>query len=204
LKKELKIALFIFATIFIIDQVVKFGFASLGWGATGSFMNLELAYNYGVAFSMLEFLAQYLKYIQLSIVVFATIYLIKNKDVFYKYYIPIALLYAGGLSNILDRFTYGAVVDYFAWHYMFEFAIFNFADVMIDLAVVIIIVMQIKESRKQKVLSFLYVQVKKAHRHLEHLYQKYINHNMLIYFHKLLDHHQNYQQQIFQTLKSLL
>ena len=100
---------------------------------------------------MLEFLAQYLKYIQLSIVVFATIYLIKNKDVFYKYYIPIALLYAGGLSNILDRFTYGAVVDYFAWHYMFEFAIFNFADVMIDLAVVIIIVMQIKESRKQKV-----------------------------------------------------
>jgi signal peptidase II len=68
LKKELKIALFIFATIFIIDQVVKFGFASLGWGATGSFMNLELAYNYGVAFSMLEFLAGYLKYIQLSIV----------------------------------------------------------------------------------------------------------------------------------------
>ena len=66
-----------FATIFIIDQVVKFGFASLGWGATGSFMNLELAYNYGVAFSMLEFLAGYLKYIQLSIVVLGTIYLIK-------------------------------------------------------------------------------------------------------------------------------
>ena len=151
MKKELKIALFIFATIFIIDQVVKFGFASLGWGATGSFMNLELAYNYGVAFSMLEFLAGYLKYIQLSIVVLGTIYLIKNRDVFYKYYIPIALLYAGGLSNILDRFTYGAVIDYFAWQYMFEFAIFNFADVMIDLAVVIIIVMQIKESRKQKV-----------------------------------------------------
>ncbi|OQR40624.1 signal peptidase II, partial [Aliarcobacter cryaerophilus] len=43
-----------------------------------------------------------------------------------------------------------AVVDYFAWHYMFEFAIFNFADVMIDLAVVIIIIMQIRDSRKQK------------------------------------------------------
>ena len=53
-------------------------------------------------------------------------------------------------GNILDRFTYGAVVDYFAWHYMFEFAIFNFADVMIDLAVVIIIIMQIRDSRKQK------------------------------------------------------
>ena len=34
---------------------------------------------------------------------------------------------------------------------MFEFAIFNFADVMIDLAVVIIIVMQIKREQKTKV-----------------------------------------------------
>ncbi len=85
MKKELKIAWLIFQTIFFINQVLKFGFASLGWGATGSLMNLELAYNYGVAFSMLEVLAQYLKYIQLSIVLFATIYLIKNKHVFYKY-----------------------------------------------------------------------------------------------------------------------
>jgi signal peptidase II len=82
LKKELKIALFIFATIFIIDQVVKFGFASLGWGCYWSFMNLELAYNYGVAFSMLEFLAQYLKYIQLSIVVLQLFILLKIKMFF--------------------------------------------------------------------------------------------------------------------------
>lgn len=149
MKKELKIAIIIFATIFFIDQIVKFGFANLGWGATGSVMNLELAYNYGVAFSMFEFLAEYLKYIQLFVVIIGTIYLLKNQDIFYKYHIAIALLYAGGLSNILDRFTYGAVVDYFAWHYMFEFAIFNFADVMIDLAVVIIIIMQLKDSKKQ-------------------------------------------------------
>lgn len=150
MKKEIKLALIIFISIFIIDQVVKYGFAVLGWDADGSIMSLKLAYNYGVAFSMFSFLAEYLKYIQLFIVLIGTIYLFKNKEIFYKYYIPIALLYAGGLSNILDRFTYGAVVDYFYWHYMFEFAIFNFADVMIDLAVVIIIYMQIVESRKEK------------------------------------------------------
>ncbi|RXI26498.1 signal peptidase II [Aliarcobacter trophiarum] len=148
--RQFKIAFFIFISIFIIDQIVKYGFANLGWDANGSVMSLKLAYNYGVAFSMLSFLAEYLKYIQLFIVIIGTIYLLKNRDIFYKYHIPIALLYAGGLSNILDRFTYGAVVDYFYWHYMFEFAIFNFADVIIDLAVVIIIIMQIKESRKQK------------------------------------------------------
>ena len=148
--KQLKISLIIFVGLFLVDQFVKYGFANWGWDVDGPIMSLKLAYNYGVAFSMFAFLAENLKYIQLFIVVVGVIYLLKNKDVYYKYYIPITLLFAGGLSNILDRFTYGAVVDYFYWHYMFEFAIFNFADVIIDLAVVIIIIMQIQESRKEK------------------------------------------------------
>lgn len=150
MKKELKIAATIFVVVFIIDQVVKYGFANLGWDVDGPYMSLKLAYNYGVAFSMFAFLADYLKYIQLGIVLIAVIYLFKNKEVFIDYYIPISLLFAGGLSNILDRFTYGGVVDYFYWHYGFEFAIFNFADVMIDLGVVIIIYKQIKQSREEK------------------------------------------------------
>ena len=148
--RKLKIAITIFIIVFIVDQVVKYGFANLGWDVDGPYMSLTLAYNYGVAFSMFAFLADYLKYIQLGIVLIAVIYLIKNEEVFKEYYIPIALLFAGGLSNILDRFTYGGVVDYFYWHYGFEFAIFNFADVIIDLAVAIIIYKQIKQSREEK------------------------------------------------------
>ncbi|WP_323593764.1 signal peptidase II [Aliarcobacter butzleri] len=150
MKKELKLATTIFVVVFIIDQIVKFGFANLAWDVDGPYMSLKLAYNYGVAFSMFSFLDQNLKYIQLVIVILATLYLLKNRDVFKEYYLPIALLYAGGLSNILDRFTYGAVVDYFYWHYGFEFAIFNFADVIIDLAVVIIIYKQLRQSKKDK------------------------------------------------------
>ncbi len=150
MKRELRLATTIFVVIFIIDQVVKYGFANLGWDANGPYMSLKLAYNYGVAFSMFSFLEHNLKYIQLVIVLVGTIYLFKNKDVFKEYYLPIALLYAGGLSNILDRFTYGGVVDYFYWHYGFEFAIFNIADVIINLAVVIIIYKQIRQSREEK------------------------------------------------------
>ena len=150
MNKELKIATTIFIVVFIIDQVVKFGFANLNWDGDGPYMSLKLAYNYGVAFSMFSFLEHNLKYIQLAIVLIGTLYLFKNQNVFKEYYLPIALLYAGGLSNILDRFTYGGVVDYFYWHYLFEFAIFNIADVMIDLAVVIIIYKQIKQSREEK------------------------------------------------------
>ena len=150
MKKELKIAITIFIVVFIIDQVVKFGFANLSWDVDGPYMSLKLAYNYGVAFSMFSFLEHNLKYIQLLIILLATVYLFKNKDVFEEYYLSIALLYAGGISNILDRFTYGGVVDYFYWHYGFEFAIFNIADVIINLAVALIIFKQIKQIREEK------------------------------------------------------
>ena len=150
MKRELKISATIFIVVFIIDQVVKFGFANLNWDVDGPYMSLKLAYNYGVAFSMFSFLEHNLKYIQLLIIVIATIYLLKNKDVFDEYYLSIALLYAGGLSNILDRFTYGGVVDYFYWHYGFEFAIFNIADVIINMAVALIIYKQIKQIREEK------------------------------------------------------
>lgn len=152
---SIRVAIFFIITIslFSIDQVVKYGFANFDWNVYGPIMSLQLTYNKGVAFSMFEFLGPYLKYIQIGIVCIAFIYLYKNKEVMKEYYIPIALICAGGFSNILDRFTYGAVVDYFYWHYGFKFAIFNFADVIIDLGVLIIIYKQIMQSKKNKSLK---------------------------------------------------
>ncbi|KAB7886549.1 lipoprotein signal peptidase [Poseidonibacter ostreae] len=153
MRKKLVLSIIIFTILFIIDQVLKYGFTHFNLNVDGPYMSLQLAYNYGVAFSMFSFLAEYLKYIQLSMVIAGFIYLLKNKEVFTEYYLPITLLFAGGLSNILDRFTYGGVVDYLYWHYGFEFAIFNFADIIINCAVAIIIFMQIKQwqaERKEK------------------------------------------------------
>ena len=58
-----------------------------------------------------------------------------------RYAFPAGLLMGGALGNIYDRFHHIGVVDYVAWHCGFNFAVFNYADVMIDLAFVIIIVM---------------------------------------------------------------
>jgi signal peptidase II len=148
--RELKVAFYLFLVVFTISQVAKYGFAHFDWNVAGPVMSLHLAYNYGVAFSMFSFLAEYLKYIQLLIVAIGTIYLYKNPDVFKDYHISIGLLYAGGLSNILDRFTYGGVVDFFYWHYGFEFAIFNFADVIINIAIALIFYKQYKQYREEK------------------------------------------------------
>ena len=150
MSKKLKISLSLFIFLFVIDQAIKYGFAHFDWNVQGPYMSLHLAYNYGVAFSMFKFLAEYLKFIQLGIVIAVILYLVKNKAVFQEYYIPIALLFAGGLSNILDRFTYGGVVDFFYWHYGFKFAIFNIADVIINIAVALIIYKQIKKMRDEK------------------------------------------------------
>jgi signal peptidase II len=37
---------------------------------------------------------------------------------------------------VYDRFVHEGVVDYVAWHCGFNYAVFNFSDVAIDIAVV--------------------------------------------------------------------
>lgn len=140
----------LFVFLLSLDQYIKYSFVYSSWAYDGPVISLTLAYNYGVAFSMLSFLSEYLKYIQLLIVSAGLVYLYFNKDIFVRYSLAITILLAGGISNILDRFTYGAVVDYVYWHYKFDFAIFNLADVLIDLAIVIIIYLQYKYNKAEK------------------------------------------------------
>lgn len=140
-------------TLVLLDQYIKSIFVS-GWEWHSEAISLVLTYNYGVAFSMFSFLAENLKYIQLGIITIAIIYLSVNKEVFNNYYIPITMLFAGGISNIADRFIHGGVVDYVYWHYWFDFAIFNLADVIIDLAVVLILWEQYISYKKEKDSSY--------------------------------------------------
>jgi signal peptidase II len=52
-----------------------------------------------------------------------------------RYAFPVGLLIGGAIGNVYDRFVYDGVVDYIAWHCGFEFAVFNYADIAIDVAV---------------------------------------------------------------------
>lgn len=147
--RKLSIFIALFVVLFFLDQYIKSLFVN-GFEAKGECISLVLAYNYGVAFSMFSFLEENLKYIQIGIMLIGFIYIVFNRDIFFSYYIPAALLLAGGVSNIYDRFIHGGVVDYVYWHCWFDFAIFNLADVLIDLAVVLILIISYKESKKEK------------------------------------------------------
>ena len=150
MKNKILIFSSLFVIAIIIDQYIKYGFVFLNWGYEGPVISLVLAYNYGVAFSMFSFLEGNLKFIQIALLFGGVIYLYLNKEIFEQYYISIALIFAGGISNIIDRFVHGGVVDYVFWHYKFEFAIFNLADVLIDLGVVLILYLHYKEYKHNK------------------------------------------------------
>lgn len=150
--KKLLITLFLFITLFLIDQYIKFLFVD-GYERQGECISLILVYNYGVAFSMFSFLEGNLKYIQIAIMTAGILYLAFNRDIFKTYYLPAGIILAGGISNIYDRFIHGGVVDYIYWHCGFDFAVFNFADVMINIGVVLLLIINYKESKKLQIKS---------------------------------------------------
>jgi len=140
---------------FVVDQNIKIWAMESVNGieymtiVKGSCIDLILQYNHGVAFNMLEILGDNLKWVQLTLIVGIIAY------VFYEGYIKqyafaIGLIVGGALGNLYDRFIHEGVVDYVAWHCGFNFAVFNYADVMIDLGVAIILLMTFLEYRKEK------------------------------------------------------
>ena len=135
------ILLFSLAGIFIIDQNIKSLFVD-GFRYYTNCIDLILVYNKGVAFSMFSFLAEYLKYIQLVLVLGVMGYVFYLKKLCYA--MPAGILLGAAFSNIYDRFIHGGVVDMVYWHCGFNFAVFNFADVMIDVAVAWILLLNFK------------------------------------------------------------
>ncbi len=127
--------------IFIIDQNIKIIFVE-GFRYYTNCIDLILVYNKGVAFSMFAFLDEWLKYTQLVMVFGVMGYIFYIKELCYA--IPAGLLLGGAFSNVYDRFIHGGVVDMVYWHCGFNFAVFNFADVMIDLAVVWFLILTFK------------------------------------------------------------
>jgi signal peptidase II len=131
---------------FIIDQGIKTLFLD-GFYHAGQCIDWQLHINHGVAFSMLSFLGEYLKWLQLFIIVFITVVAFKEQFI-QKYALAMGFLLGGALGNLYDRFIHGGVVDYVAWHCGFNYAVFNYADVAIDIAVIWIAISAFRDKSK--------------------------------------------------------
>lgn len=153
--RNLIIFFFVAVGTFFIDQGIKAWAMESVQGVEhaiiwkGACINLELFYNRGVAFSMLEFLGDNLKWVQLTLII-AIIAYVFYEGYLKQYAFAIGLIVGGAIGNLYDRFIHEGVVDYVAWHCGFNFAVFNYADVMIDLGVAIILLITFLEYRKEK------------------------------------------------------
>ncbi len=125
------------------DQYVK-SIILGGFRWHSDYVSIIFVLNNGVAFSMLAFLDEYLKYIQIAVLFFALLYC-SSAGYIKKYSLELGLIFGSGASNIYDRFIHGGVVDYVYYHHWFEFAVFNLADVLIDVGALLLIIKLLKK-----------------------------------------------------------
>ena len=119
--------------IFFVDRAIKDLFYN-GFYWESRCVTLGFVLNKGVAFSLFAFLGEWLKWILLTLIAFALGVAMKD-GVVARHPILSGMLLGAAAGNLYDRFVYGGVIDYVYWHCGFDFAVFNFADVVIDLAV---------------------------------------------------------------------
>jgi len=125
------------------DQYIK-SIILGGFRWHSDYISVIFVLNDGVAFSMLSFLQSYLKFIQIAVLFFAILYC-SAEGYIKKYPLELGLIFGSGVSNIYDRFIHGGVVDYLYYHHWFEFAVFNLADVLIDVGVLLLIIKLLKK-----------------------------------------------------------
>lgn len=127
----------------MIDQLIKLYVVStfmLGeWASLMPGVQVTLAMNQGVAFGLFAFRNGVGFYLLNAFIVIFNLVMIEILSTAHanakSYRYGLALLITGGLSNLVDRVCYGAVVDYLTLN-VFGFAwptIFNLADMLICL-----------------------------------------------------------------------
>jgi signal peptidase II len=127
--------------VFAADQIIKLVVSSRLAPARSipvikGIFNLTLVRNTGVAFGL--FPGQRMLLVLIGIAVCAAVIYfyskIKREDLLFKAYLAVIL--GGSLGNLYDRIFYGQVIDYLDFR---VFPVFNFADIAINLGVLLVI-----------------------------------------------------------------
>ena len=151
LRKIFIINSLIFFSIFLLDRISKIYVIYLDKKFLGSeifsskFLNINLIWNEGIAFGLLNFEKNYLYNILTIFILFIIIlilFMIIKTDGARKFSLLIIL--GGALGNIFDRIFYKAVPDFIDFHIgNFHWFIFNIADIFITIGVIFMVILEI-------------------------------------------------------------
>lgn len=102
-------------------------------------IGLRYVENRGAAFSSFEGARWFLIILTLALIVLLIVWVIKDKkkNPFMVY--SAAAVIAGGIGNLIDRIRLGYVIDYIEIR-LFNFAIFNFADICVVLGAICLVI----------------------------------------------------------------
>ena len=95
-------------------------------------MDLRYVENTGAAFSSFSGARWFLVGLVIVMLIGLTIYVIKYKYKHPFFMISAVMVMSGGIGNLIDRVRFGYVVDYLDVK-LFNFAVFNFADICVVL-----------------------------------------------------------------------
>ena len=144
-KKKLLTYFIVFISIFFLDQFTKICMLhNIGLNNSSEFLSkilkLTVVQNTGGAFSIFKQYPIYFKIIGLAnILIFS--YLTFCPTVSFNNIIKIgcACVLGGTAGNLIDRFFRGGVIDFLDLQFV-HFAVFNFADVFINIGVGLILI----------------------------------------------------------------
>ncbi len=115
-----------------------------------NFFSLTYVLNDGAAFSLFASRIYLLIFIAI-ICLFFIIYELKNNLDDRVLSIGYSLVLAGLLGNFLDRLIDGYIIDYLSFKILgYNYPIFNFADILIVVGIVIVIIKEILKERGKK------------------------------------------------------
>lgn len=119
-------------------------------------LQLRYAENTGAAFGSFSGQTTALSIFTLVAIIVGIIFLLSKKIKFGVEYVCIALIIAGGAGNLIDRVFRGFVVDYIEPLFI-DFAIFNFADILVTCSAIVLIIWTIydiyREHKAEKELK---------------------------------------------------
>ena len=150
------IYVFLFLILLIIDQYSKFiVHGTLYVGDTipiiDNFFNLTYVQNRGVAFGLFQGKIDIVSILALVAIGLILFYFCKNfKKISFLERIAYTMIFAGAIGNMIDRLFRGFVIDMLDFRGIWSF-IFNFADVWINIGVILIIIEHVFFNRKKRV-----------------------------------------------------